>query len=251
MLDAWDKILLSADTTTEMNTVALTRGDSLLVETSVLCRRKHSERLLETVDWVLKEAELTLDAVDCLAISNGPGSFTGLRIGAATWKGLAFALDKPLVAVPTLDAMALSAPLQEGRLLVALDARMGEVFGALYQVDKRGLSTMQEGDALTSGGLQKLQEDAVAPIEAFLQDVNEPLYCIGDGALLYQKAIHSKAPDAIIAPAWLSFPRAAAIGIHACQLLAQGVAHDPALCNPIYLRKSQAEINREKRLLEA
>ena len=91
---------------------------------------------METVDWVLDQAGIALTGLDALAISNGPGSFTGLRVGAAAWKGLALGNSLPLVAVPTLDAMTRLAPFNEGLLCPLLDAKMGEVFGALYRFDQ-------------------------------------------------------------------------------------------------------------------
>jgi len=225
-------VILAADTTTEVNTVALTRDEELLAETVVHCRRKHSERLIDTVDWLLKECDLSISDLDLLAISHGPGSFTGLRIGAATWKGLAFALGKPLIGVPTLDALARLAPIYEGTLLIALDARMGEVFGAFYSI--------------FSGRIEKMGTDQVLPMAALIANHTGPLYCMGDGAWLYRSHILESVPEAIIASPWQSIPRASAVAIEAYHMQQHGVEMDAALLSPIYLRQSQAEANREK-----
>ena len=224
-------VILAADTTTEVNTVALTRDDELLAETVVHCRRKHSERLIDTVDWLLKECDHSNSDVDLLAISHGPGSFTGLRIGAATWKGLAFALDKPLIGVPTLDALARLAPIYDGTLLVALDARMGEVFGAFYSIH--------------SGKKEKMGNDLVLPMTALIANQEGPLFCMGDGAWLYRNHILEYVPEAVILSPWQSVPRASAVAIEAYHMQQQGVDMDAARMSPIYLRKSQAEANRE------
>ena len=95
-------IIVAGDTSTSINTVAVCRDDAILAETVVDCGRTHAERLLDTITWVLGEAAMSLNQVDALAISTGPGSFTGLRVGLATWKGLALGQDLPLVGVPTL-----------------------------------------------------------------------------------------------------------------------------------------------------
>jgi tRNA threonylcarbamoyladenosine biosynthesis protein TsaB len=225
-------VILAADTTTEVNTVALTRDEELLAETVVYCRRKHSERLIDTVDWLLKECDLSNSDLDLLAISHGPGSFTGLRIGAATWKGLAFALGKPLIGVPTLDALARLAPIYDGKLLVALDARMGEVFGAFYSI--------------ISGKIEKIGNDHVLPMTELVANHEGPLYCMGDGAWLYRNHILEFVPEAIIASPWKSIPRASAVAIEAYHMHQHGVDMDASRLSPIYLRQSQAEANREK-----
>lgn len=237
-------IVLAAETSTAINSVALLRDDQLLAEAVIDGRRLHSERLLPTVDWLLGEAGLSLRDVDLLAISTGPGSFTGLRIGAATWKGLALANDLPLVAVPTLDAMTRLAPYPPvSCIAVVLDARMKEVFAAVYQY--------------VNGQRVKVLNDQACPIDALLDQIEalggahrEGLALMGDGADLYRDAILRRLPAAIIAAPAQSAPRASAVGLEALALLAAGAPSDGALVSPVYLRKSQAEINRDLKLAQ-
>lgn len=238
-------VLLAADTSTAIYSVALCNDDRILAEAVIDGRRLHSERLLPAVAWLLGEAGLTLADIDLLAISIGPGSFTGLRIGAATWKGLAFANDLPLVGVPTLDAMTrLATPSHGSYHAVLLDARMKEVFAAVYQFDHDGRI--------------KVLPDQACSIDQFIAQARELpdfdpglLTLTGDGAQLYQDRLREAWPAAAIASPILSVPRASAVALEAISLRDAGVTTDAALVNPVYLRKSQAEVNREKKLATA
>lgn len=238
-------VVLAAETSTAINSVALLRGDALLAEAVIDGRRLHSERLLPTVDWLLGEAGLALRDIELLAVATGPGSFTGLRIGAATWKGLALANDLPLVAVPTLDAMTRLCPCAPAsHLAVILDARMKEVFAAVY---------CYEG-----GRRIKAIEDVVCPIELLLDRIaglegfsEAGLTLMGDGAELYSTTIAQQFPQAAIAAPAQSAPRASAVALEALALQAVGASTDAARVSPVYLRKSQAEINRDLKLAQS
>lgn len=226
-------IILAADTGTSINTVAVCDGERLLAETIVETGRSHSEKLLLTVDWVLREAGLTLDKVEILAIGIGPGSFTGLRVGAATWKGLAFARNLPLVAVPSLDAMARLAPFHNEVVCPLLDARMREVFGAVYRFQ--------------DGRRRKLVADSVCCVNAILEQIPEPdAIFLGNGATLYRGRILEMIPGARFAPAACSVPRASAVAAEAVALLDMGISTDAAAVSPVYLRKSQPEEKKPK-----
>jgi tRNA threonylcarbamoyladenosine biosynthesis protein TsaB len=229
--------ILAADTATSINTVAVCRDGAVLAEVAVDCHRRHSESLLDTCSWLLDQAECAPQQVDLLAISAGPGSFTGVRIGVATFKGLAAGLRRPLVAVPTLDALARVCPVQDGLVCPLLDARMGEVYGALYRFE--------------AGSRTKLTEDRVSPVEDFLSEISEPAVFCGDGALLYRDRILSVLPDARFAPLGWHMPRAAAVAAEALELVQAGCETDPALVDPVYLRASQAEINRARQAQQA
>lgn len=227
---AANRIVLAADTGTAVNTVAVCRGTQTLAEVCVNSPRLHSERLLATVDWVLNEAQLGIEQIDALAIAIGPGSFTGLRIGASTWKGLAYAAQKPLVAVPTLDALSRLAGGFEGTVAVALDARMQEVFGAIYQ--------------FSAGTRTTLRAEAVLPMTELLAGLHGRVLCLGDGFVAYSDAAMAALPEATFLPPHLNTPRAAAVAAEANALLDAGANADAALVSPVYLRASQAEQNR-------
>ncbi len=232
-------ILLAADTSTAENTVAVCEraaagGFALpLAEVTAHSPRRHSERLLAMTEYVLGEAGVAMDALDALAVSIGPGSFTGLRIGAATWKGLAFALNLPLVPVPTLDALARRFMLCGGVVCTLLDARMKEVYGAGYRhVD---------------GMRQKLVDDCVCSPEQFVKTLapllneDEPLYFVGEGAAIYRDALLEAFPKATVHPA---MPRASAVAAEAFDWLDAGLPADAGQVSPVYLRASQAELNK-------
>ncbi len=237
-------IVLAADTSTSFNTVALCRGESLLAETVVDAGRKHSERLLETTEWVLAETGMTLEDVELLAVSIGPGSFTGLRIGAATWKGLALAAERPLAAVPTLDAMTRLGAFHDGLVCPLLDAKMGEVFGALYRFEGGRRTTLAPDSA---GAVEKLLESA----EELAESTGSGITFLGDGAVLYRERILARIPDAVFAPPAFSAPRASAVALEALDRVREGASTVAADVSPRYLRKSQAEELQAKRSAEA
>ncbi len=222
--------ILAADTTTPINTVALCENGHILAETGSACGRAHSERLLTTVDWVLEEAGLKLADLDALAISVGPGSFTGIRVGTATWKGLALGARLPLIPVPTLDAMSHLGAFQSGLVCTMLDAKMREVFAAAYRFD--------------NGKRTKLTKDWVCKVETFLEELDGPALFLGDGAVRYRERIVAASPKAAFASEICGLPRASTVAIEAADLVARGVCTDPAAVTPVYLRKSQAEENR-------
>ncbi len=230
-------MILAVDTSTSINTVALCRGETgstdaaVLAEMVVECRRLHAERLLGVVDWVFAESGYSLSDVDALAVSVGPGSFTGLRIGVAAWKGLAFARGLPLVGVPTLDAMTHLLPLWDGIVCPLLDARMKEVYGSAYRY--------------VHGAREKLFPDRVGRVEDLLEGLAGPVWFLGDGATLYRERILVRVPEALFAPAFCSVPRAAAVAAEALYLLGTGISADAGRVAPVYIRPSQAEMCRD------
>lgn len=232
-------IILAADTSTGINTVALCRlvenaprPMEVLAEISVQCGRRHAERLLPITDFVLHEAGLSFNDVTLLAVSSGPGSFTGLRLGIATWKGLALARDLPLVAVPTLDALSLLADIHTGRVCTLLDARMDEVYGAIYE--------FREGIRACPFPVY------VGPVEDLSSEWTPDTLFLGDGAVRYADRIRARQPGAICLGSHHGGPRAAAVAAEALAMLAKGCNTNADLVEPVYLRKSQAEVNRDE-----
>lgn len=221
--------ILATDTSTAINTVAVCRDGAVLAEVVVHAGRRHAERLMALTDTVLAESGLALEDVDALAVSIGPGSFTGLRIGVSAWKGLALGATKPLVAVPTLDAMARVANVHDGWVCPLVDARMKEVYGAVYQY-KSGTRTC-------------VVPAQVCPVEHILAGLpaGAAACCLGDGAQLYRERILAAQPEARFPDASLAAPRAGAVAQEAEALLAEGAQADAALVSPVYLRPSQAE----------
>ncbi len=220
-------LILSCDTSTAYYSVALSGDEHVLAEVSVEAGRKHSERLLETVDWLLRESSCDLSHVNVLAIAHGPGSFTGLRIGVAAWKGLALGAKLPLVGVSTLDAMSRLPEARDGWVCPILDARMQEVYGAVYRFED-GIRT-------------KVKPDSVCAIDELLDGLTGKVMFLGEGVELYRHRIEEALPEAVFASGVCTYPRASTVGIEALHLLEEGASSDPASVRPVYLRKSQAE----------
>lgn len=223
-------IVLAADTSTSFYSVAVCDGDRVLGEVSVDGGRKHSERLLDTMGWVLKQCGLGLSDVELLGISRGPGSFTGLRVGVSTWKGLALGAGLPLVGVSTLDAMGRLFGGGDGVVCPLLDARMGEVFGAVYEY--------------RDGSRERLREERVCEVEELLEGLEGRVWFLGEGAKVYRERIQGVLPGAEFVAGDCSFPRASAVAMEVLAAVEGGASTEGADVRPVYLRKSQAEENR-------
>jgi tRNA threonylcarbamoyl adenosine modification protein YeaZ len=207
--------------------VALCETGHVLAETDIDCGRHHTERLLETLDWLLRQTNLQLADLDGLAVSVGPGSFTGVRVGVAACKGLALGAGLPLVGVSTLDALARCAGPAEGVVCPVLDAKMGEVFANVYDV--------------TTAKAVKRGNERVCRIEDLVETLEGGASFLGDGAVLYRDRIEAALPGAVVLGQRFAVPRASAVAAEAFALLESGCAGDPADVMPVYLRMSQAE----------
>lgn len=218
-------ILLAADTSTAFYSVAAVTPSGVLGEVSIGRDRRHSERLLETVDNLLTELGIRGEDIGALAVSIGPGSFTGLRIGVSAWKGLALGWGLPLVGVPTLDALARH--LNDGPICPVLDAKMSEVYWGLYNASR--------------GDVAPVTGPIVSSVAEMLAQLPSGVTILGDGAERYREEIASCGLDIAFAPPFLAHPRAASVGHLALELLAAGDAGNAEAVEPLYLRGSQAE----------
>lgn len=216
--------VLAVETSTLAGGVALVDGDRLVGEYLLDVRVTHSERLMAAVDRVLTDARLRVDDLDGLAVAVGPGSFTGLRIGLGTVKGLAFGRAIPVAAVPTLDAMAATLPFAALPVCPVIDARKGEVYTCRYRWD--GLEMRREWEYL-----------AVPPGELAAR-LGEPTILVGDGA----PSIVS--PYARLAPLAHRLPSPACVAQLGLDRLRRGQSAVVRDLVPIYLRPSQAELRR-------
>ncbi len=222
-------IVLGLETATPVCGVALGRGDSVLVERSLNVGTHHAERLLPMIRDALEEAGMGLRDIDGIAVSIGPGSFTGLRIGLSTAKSLCWSAGLPLVAVPTLEAMAAQFPHAACPVCPALDARKKEVYAALYDMSSGGPRTL-------------IAPAAVLPVP-FVSSLTGPTLFVGDGARLYRKEIVGILGEAArFAPPPLDRPSAAAVAALGLSRLGRGETEDLARVEPVYLRKSEAEL---------
>jgi tRNA threonylcarbamoyladenosine biosynthesis protein TsaB len=216
--------VLAVETSTMAGAVALLEDARVVGESLLDVRTTHSERLMLAIDRVLADAGWEARHLNALAVAVGPGSFTGLRIGLAAVKGLALALRCPVVAVPTLDAMAAALPWAACAVCPVLDARKGEVYASLYRWD--GTAMRREWEYL-----------ALAP-EALAARLTEPVIGVGDGA-------------ALVPSPWVTLARpmrrgasAAVVGWLGEERLLRGDTVAPAALVPTYLRPSEAELKR-------
>jgi tRNA threonylcarbamoyladenosine biosynthesis protein TsaB len=216
--------VLAVDTSTMAGGVALLEAERVVGESLLDVRTTHSERLMVAVERALGDAGWMPQSLDGLAVAVGPGSFTGLRIGLATVKGLALALGCPIAAVPTLDAMAAGLPWASRPVCPVLVARKDEVFACLYRWD--GATMQREWDYV-----------ALSPA-ALAARLTEPVVGVGDGA-------------ALVASPWMALaqpvrrgPSAAAVGWLGQERLRRGDTVGAAELAPLYLRPSEAELKR-------
>ena len=230
--------MLSIETSTLTGAVALLQAGRLVAESRVSVAVTHGERLMAAIDGVLRSARWELGDVDGFAVALGPGSFTGLRIGLSTVKGLAFATGKPVVGVPTLDALAWRLPFCAYPVCPVLDARKNEVYTALYLTRDGRLDRLEAARAV---GPAILAEELRATTEG-------PVVFLGDGvapfASLFAEMLGTRVR---LAPADLRLPSAVTVGELGGWALARGETADAAGLVPLYLRPSEAELARERR----
>ena len=225
-----DQPLLALETATAPGSVALLCGGEVARERTLPAGAATAETLLPAIDAVLAEAGVSLAAIRGFAISIGPGSFTGLRIGVATLKGLAFGAPQPVAAVPTLAALALRAEPGAGPVVALLDARRGEVYAAGYRESGR-----LEPDVLPEGLYTPAALAAQLPPVCRL---------VGDGVAVCREALRRRPGPGALPAAAAASPRAADVGRLARVIFAAGAAHAPADLVPRYLRRAQAEVTR-------
>ena len=230
--------VLSIDSSALPVSCAVISSGLMKAEFTISIKLTHSETLMPLMDDMLKKSGISLKDIDALAVSKGPGSFTGLRIGCATVKGLAMAMDVPVIPVPTLEALAYNIFCPDALIVPMMDARRRNVYTAIYEY---------EGD-----GLIELMPQSAVPLDSLLEKVNSfgrKAVFTGDGIYSFDRDLRaSLAVPYHIAPPHLSLQRAGAVGALAFKLYEKGMYTDAETFRPDYLKPSQAE--RERALAE-
>lgn len=222
--------ILAVDTATPSCSVAVWEDDRLAAELTFDRPQTHSKHLMGMVDEVLALCTAAPEEIDGLAVTRGPGSFTGLRIGLAAVKGLAAALDKPVVAVSTLHALASQAAHYPHVICPMIDARRGEVYCALYRIEGRRLRVMAH--------------EAVLPPGEALKGLREPTLFVGSGAVAHRSLLmQGLGEKAVFAPPQSHLIRAGSVALLAMKDFKLGKYANLGELTPRYLRKSDAEIS--------
>lgn len=228
--------VLSIDTATEAASCAVLEDNKLLGEINFSFGKQHSVILIPMIDKLLSSLHMDIDSIDGFVSSKGPGSFTGLRIGMSTIKGLSFGANKPFISVSTLDALAYNLAYSKGLICPILDALRNNVYTAFYTF---------EGEEL-----KRISDYLVISIDELIDRVKheESVYFIGDGTVKFKDILKSSIPSSYFAPAHLNLARASALGELGLKLLNSGIKEDLNTSTPIYLRKSQAEREYDKKM---
>ena len=221
--------ILAVDTATKSCSVAIVDEESLLAEMTVVNEQTHSKHLLEMVRLVVKHSGLNLSDLNGFAVTRGPGSFTGLRIGISSVKGFAAAKRKPIVGISSLDALARQVSFSPYLICSLIDARRDEVYSARYRY--------KDGNLIKEG-----TEQAVSPGDA-LDEINEPCIFVGSGAVLYRKAIKDKLGEyAYLAQEYENTIRASTVARLSMNRFEDDDTDDAETFVPNYIRKSDAQL---------
>ena len=228
--------ILGIESSSLVASAAVVENEVTLAEYTVNYKKTHSQTLLPMIDEMMRLLDMEPSAVDAIAVSGGPGSFTGLRIGSATAKGLGLALKKPLIHVPTLDAMAYGLFGASGLICPIMDARRQQVYTGIYRFEER-FEIVMEQSAL-----------AVADLTERLNALGERVIFLGDGVPVYEKQLaETLTVPYCFAPAHVNRQRAASVAALGAVYFAEGKTETAAEHKPDYLRKSQAEREREEK----
>lgn len=229
--------ILALDSSGLVATVAILEDEQMIAEYTVNYKKTHSQTLLPMLDEIVKMTEFDLATIDAIAVAGGPGSFTGLRIGAATAKGLGLALGKPLIHIPTVDGMAYGLYGYSGLICPIMDARRNQVYTGLYRFENREFQVVEEQMAIS-----------VTELIEKLNAYGENVTFLGDGVPVYKNQLVAGLTGSYaFAPAHLNRQRAGAVGALGIKYFLEGKVETATEHKPDYLRLSQAERERAEK----
>ena len=224
-------LILGIETATERVSVAIGGHEGVLGMFEVTRGRRHAETLTPAIDFVCRQADVTIDEISVVAVDVGPGLFTGMRVGLAAGKAIAQALRVPMIAISSLDLLAYPLRRTDKVIAAVIDARKGEIFYALYRQ--------------VPGGIQRVSEPTAGRVDDLIADLlarSQEVVCVGDGAIRYRDEI-SAGYRVEIAEQFFAYPSSAPLVqlAHAKALREEWV--NPWEVEALYLRKPDAEIN--------
>ena len=229
--------ILAIDSSGLTASAAIVTEEAVIAEYSTNYKKTHSQTLLPMIDSVMNMVEMKPEELDAVAIAKGPGSFTGLRIGAGTAKGIALAHSLPIIAISTLEAMAYTFCLSDHVLCPVMDARRQQLYFGIYEMRDKKICSLREDSAAS-----------VPDVAAMLNEIGRPVILTGDGLIPAASSFEDllKIPYRI-APLFANRQRAAVLGTLALDYAGRGIFTDADAFAPVYLRPSQAERVRAKR----
>ncbi|MDO5401556.1 MAG: tRNA (adenosine(37)-N6)-threonylcarbamoyltransferase complex dimerization subunit type 1 TsaB [Eubacteriales bacterium] len=226
-------LILAFETSAKAASVALLEEDKLLGESYQNTGLTHSQTLMVMAQDLLKQCGKTVGDVNAVAVAQGPGSFTGVRIGVAAAKGFAWGGALPCCGVSTLEAMALSLGAYEGYVCPVMDARRSQVYNALFRAENGKITRISEDRAI-----------ALSDLAGELKALDGPIFLVGDGSPLTFKTLGGDIPSLILPPEHRLHQRATGVALLAAKKIAAGETADGNTLTPNYLRLSQAERER-------
>ena len=226
-------IILAIECATRSASIALLNDDKIIGEVYLGAGRHHAEVLIPAMEKLFSLTGMTIDDTDLLACTRGPGSFTGVRVGISTIKGLALAAEKPIVGVSTLKVLAMNLSFSRNLICTLLDAQKNQVYSGLYRIGENGLP-------------EPAADDRLNEIETLIGDLSkENIDFIGDGALRYQDKILEGISSAnILNNERINNPNASALGLIAFDHYKRGLIDNQLTLAPVYLRLSEAEMKK-------
>ena len=230
-------LILAFETSAKAASAALLEDGKLLGESYQNTGLTHSQTLMVMAEDLLKTAGKTVAEVTAVAVAEGPGSFTGVRIGVAAAKGFAWGRELPCCGVSTLEAMAETLGVYQGYVCPVMDARRSQVYNALFYVNCGELWRVREDRAI-----------ALAELAQELKALDGPIFLVGDGSILTYNTLREEVPALVLPPEHRMHQRASGVALLAAKKLAAGEPCDGNALTPSYLRLSQAERERMEKL---
>ena len=233
-------LILAFETTAKAGSVALLDEKKLLGESYQNTGLTHSQTLMVMAEDLLKQCGKTVSDVTAVAVAEGPGSFTGVRIGVAAAKGFAWGGELPCYGVSTLEAMAETLGVYQGYVCPCMDARRSQVYNALFYVNQGNIERIRDDRAI-----------ALSDLAQELKALEGPVFLVGDGAKLAYNTLSGEIPGLVLPPEHRQHQRASGVALLAAKKIAAGDPGDGNALTPNYLRLSQAERERAERMQNA